>query len=185
MGRVMVRSVLVVCVLGAAGCPQAPPPVTPDATPASSIAASASAPGTRFDHPPEPSAETLEPVPARPMPGTLRLRPADWVLPDGVTIEAMRRVCAEAECVGDLSALEVWRDAAGAVQRLYLNGDATVCSHPPSAYFAADGTYLDPVAMEPIDPENATFYEDLHGRHRKDLTKAEVIRKPCVRAGGD
>ena len=144
---------------------------TPSADAPSADAPSADAPSAEQPIPDPPSQETRS-APARPQPNAQAVRPSD---PDDPLTPALQRIYDEATCLGAFSSVQVFRDAKGEVQRLYYSGTPAICSHPPSAYYDADGTFLESVPMKPLTDNNRAFFEALHDRHRHGLVSAERL----------
>lgn len=72
--------------------------------------------------------------------------------PGGGGDEVVERICAEANCAGPMSSIDVWSDAEGKVALYVHQGDIHRCSHPPTTYYDAAGRPLLTQAMRPIVP---------------------------------
>lgn len=78
-------------------------------------------------------------------------------------------------CAGPLSRVEVWRTADGALHRLYVHGDPTRCSHPPSHWYDARGELVDTVPMVPVTDDNRQHFTELRERHTTGAELAETL----------
>lgn len=101
-------------------------------------------------------------------------QPADETLP--IPRSVLTAICNSEPCGGDAASVEVYRDAAGTVRRLFrLYGS---CTHSPGIYFDPSGRQTELIPERPVmvgSPEQAA----LAARHEAQiggLTRAEVIR---------
>src|SRR5688572_3278486 len=87
--------------------------------------------------------------------GKTESTPATTTAPAGSSTAAIAesirvKICTAEPCGGDMSSITVYRDASGAVKKLYrLYGR---CSHNAAMYFDPDGTNTETIAEEPIEP---------------------------------
>jgi hypothetical protein len=112
-----------------------------------------------------PRAPTKPPATAKPPPATYANVPDD----------VRKAVCAASPCGGDRSSINVYRDASGAVKRLFrIYG---TCSHSPGIYFDAAGTQTEIIPEKPITPgsEEAKQIQAKHDAQVAGLTKAESL----------
>ncbi|TNE92762.1 MAG: hypothetical protein EP330_00670 [Deltaproteobacteria bacterium] len=100
------------------------------------------------------------------------VRPDD---PANPLTPALQKIYDTAPCLGPMSKVRVYRDAAAQVTALYYLGDHGQCSHPPAVYYTPDGVEREPVAMKPITDENRAMFEAIHERGRAGGTLAETL----------
>jgi len=91
--------------------------------------------------------------------------------------EAIRKaVCGAEPCGGEISSIDVYRDAGGSVKKLYrLHGR---CFHSPGIYFDPDGTQTEIIPEKPIVPGSpeANAIQAKHDNQIGGLTKTDSIR---------
>ena len=93
-----------------------------------------------------------------------------------ISTDIRKNVCNAQPCGGDRPVIEVYRDSAGQVRKLYrLYGS---CSHSPGLYFDPDGTQSAVVPEKPVVPGSteAHEFEAQHQRQIGGLTKTDWIR---------
>jgi hypothetical protein len=87
-------------------------------------------------------------------------------------------IACEAECSDERSELTVYRDAAGAIGVVTVQGSPGVCSHPPLRFFGADGVERATIPLVPVTPGSpaAKRFADLRAKQLANLTKAETMQ---------
>lgn len=123
-----------------------------------------------------PTASAQQGAPAAP-PSTAAQQgaPATRALPPGVTATLVATMCKATPCGSELSRLEVYRDATGAVKRFVRTYGG--CSHSPQLYFHPDGSQSDSMAETPVVPGSdvAERFRQQHERQVGGLVAAESI----------
>lgn len=99
-----------------------------------------------------------------------------------VSAETLRAICAEGPCAGPHAVLTVWRDAAGAVGRIVLQGDPGSCADAPTSYFDATGQKTEQIGLQPVVPGSpeAQGFADRQHRQLEGLTEAEHLSCPAT-----
>jgi hypothetical protein len=127
---------------------------------------------------PEPLASPADPaaseLPPAPPPSTSR---SVGRVPPTDAAAAVARICADVACVDALARLDVWRDAAGAVQRLYYSSVVGACGGSVLRYYDADGREVVRLSTDPSTPWAEIAAE--HARQTSGLRVAEAIVAPC------
>lgn len=82
-----------------------------------------------------------------------------------------------AECSDDLADLTVYRDAAGAIGVVTVQGSPSRCTHPPLRFFGPDGQERATIPLVPVTPGSpeAKRFEDIRQTQLGRLTKAESM----------
>ena len=96
-----------------------------------------------------------------------------------VSAETLAAVCT-GPCAGPFAVIRVWRDAAGALGRIVMQGDIQACSDPPMVYFDANGAITEQIGLEPVvpgSPEEQAFTER-RVRQLEGLAEAESLSCP-------
>ena len=86
------------------------------------------------------------------------------------------RAC-EADCSDSLARLTVYRDAAGAIGVVTVQGSPSGCSHPPLRFFGPDGVERDAIPFVPVVPGSpeAKHFQEIHDRETANLKPAETM----------
>jgi hypothetical protein len=84
----------------------------------------------------------------------------------------------EAQCSDELAALTTYRDDAGAIGVVTVQGSPAGCSHPPLRFFGPDGKERAVIPLVPVVPGSpeAKRYEDIRTTQTGALRKAETMR---------
>jgi hypothetical protein len=83
----------------------------------------------------------------------------------------------ETECADDLAELVTYRDAAGTIAVVTVQGSTARCSHPPLRFLGPDGSERAVIPLEPVVPgsDRAKHFDETRTQQVGGLTKAETI----------
>ncbi len=119
-----------------------------------------------------PSSSTPKPA----QPATSPAATPSTTAPQSAISGVYAKAC-ETECADDLAELVTYRDGAGAIAVVTVQGSPARCSHPPLRFLGPDGVERAVIPLKPVVPgsDEAMHFDEIHTRQVGGLTKAETM----------
>jgi hypothetical protein len=102
---------------------------------------------------------------------------ADPQVPPPPPLPAVFRAACATECADDLAEVVTYRDAAGDLAIVTVQGSPERCSHPPLRFLGPDGAERAVIPMQPVVPgsDEARRFDAIRTQQIGALTKAETL----------